>query len=312
MKSYEEMIQNILDARDAYDQKKQRQKQLARRYIPIVSSFCFVVLIGFGVWNRQEQIPAVHPDTTEPPTIPTDTSEPATQHSPEILSTTEKFIDTTENFYIPTETESAMTEQTDSPESESTSIVTVPESSIITETISLEPVPVETDWTEITVLLETEPFEAITEQTLTEPIQTTEHPIMTETTSSQKTDTPETTEIPDEETSTNPETSLSWEEMTINQQYNMAEFSEPVRWYMNTNRTISAEQTGEWLGSAYMDGYDSNSDTYYHCNTAVYAVQGFSEWEVIAVRFEECPDFFIYLDISLDKNKQKEILSALA
>lgn len=186
----------------------------------------------------------------------------------------------------------------------------------IPETSSLEIIePIEE-------LPESEAFQAITEpiptesEPITELIQATTQPLIIEPTISETTenpsDEPETTEIPDEEPPTNPETSLSWDEMTINQQYNMAEFGEPVRWYMNANRTISATQTGEWLGSAYMDGYDSSNDTYYHCNTAVYTVQGYSELEVIAVRFEEYPNFFIYLDISLDESKQKEILSTLA
>lgn len=321
MKSYEEMIQNILDARDIYDQKKQQQKVLARRYIPIVSSFCFSILIGFGVWNRLEQIPAIPPDTaSELPT--TTTAEP---------SQTESTIDTTEDVHIPNASDIISIFQETEPFSIDTASETSSESSIMTEFFTEPPETAEElpyfeipetssleiiEPTEELQLPESEPFQAITEPIPTELIQATTQPPLTEPTMSETTenpsDEPETTEIPDEEIPTNSETSLSWEDMTINQQYHMAEFGEPVQWYVNVDQTISAEKTGELLGSAYMDGYDSSSDTYYHCNTAVYTVQGYSKWEVIAVRFEEYPDFFIYLGISLDENRQKEILSALA
>lgn len=90
MKSYEEMIQDILDARDAYDLKKQRQRQLARRYIPIVSSFCFAILIGFGVWNRLEQIPTISPDTTSE--LPTTTTVEPSQTESTIAATEDAHI----------------------------------------------------------------------------------------------------------------------------------------------------------------------------------------------------------------------------
>lgn len=325
MKSYEEMIQNILDARDEYDQKKQQQKVIIRRYIPIVSSFCFAILIGFGVWNRLEQIPTIPPDTTSE--LPTTTTAEPLQTESTIAATEDAHILTeSDTMTIYPETEPIFVDTTSETPSESsimtesfTELLEITEESLyseIPETSSLEIIePIEE-------LPEPEPFQAITEpiptesEPITELIQATTQPLITEPTIPETTenpsDEPETTEIPDEETPTNPETSLSWEEMTINQQYNMAEFGEPVQWYVNADQTIPAEKTGELLGFAYMDGYDSDSDTYYHCNTTVYAVQGFSEWEVIAVRFEEYPDFFIYLDISLDENRQKEILSALA
>lgn len=325
MKSYEEMIQNILDARDEYDQKKQRQRVITRRYIPIVSSFCFAILIGFSVWNRMEQIPALPPDTASelPMTTIAEPSESTTAATEDIPIPTEtdtiqislcpfcEHGNNLETFETPSESSIMAESFTELPETtEEITYLEIPETSSLEIVEPTEEIP------------EPEPFQAITEPIPTEPepitelIQATTQPLITEPTMPETTenpsDEPETTEIPDEETSTNPETSLSWEDMTINQRYNMAEFGEPVQWYVNADQTIPAEKTGELLGSAYMDGYDSDSDTYYHCNTAVYAVQGFSEWEVIAVRFEEYPDFFIYLSISLDENRQKEILSALA
>lgn len=321
MKSYEEMIQNILDARDEYDQKKQQQKVIARRYIPIVSSFCFAILIGFSVWNRMEQIPALPPDTASelPTTTTAEPSKNTTATTEDIPIPTETdtmpIYSETEPIFVDTETPSEssimMESFTELPETtEESTYLEIPETSSLEIVEPTEEIP------------EPEPFQAITEpiptesEPITELIQATTQPLITEPTIPETTenpsDEPETTKIPDEETSTNPETSLSWEEMTINQQYHMAEFGSPVRWYVTADQTIPAEKTGELLGSAYMDGYDSDSDTYYHCNTTVYAVQEFSEWEVIAVRFEKYPDFFIYLDISLDENRQKEILSALA
>lgn len=104
------------------------------------------------------------------------------------------------------------------------------------------------------------------------------------------------TSVPDgdtQATGTNP-APLLWDDMTICQQFNMAELGTPPVCYLNTDREVPADAVGARIESVYMSGYDFASDTYYHCQADAYRLREISEKEMIAVQFEEDDRFYLY------------------
>jgi len=59
MKNYKQMAEAVFSARDAYLRKKQHQKQLVFRYVPVMASFSFAVLIGLHIWKEKEELPRI-------------------------------------------------------------------------------------------------------------------------------------------------------------------------------------------------------------------------------------------------------------
>lgn len=100
------------------------------------------------------------------------------------------------------------------------------------------------------------------------------------------------TSVPDEDPNTNPNP-LHWNEMTINQQYNMAEFGEPLAFYHTAEKEATADQIGDFICTAYMSGYDFYSDTYYHCDAEAYKIKN-DEGTVIAIKFDGDDKFYLY------------------
>ncbi|MBR1528274.1 MAG: hypothetical protein IJ642_03090 [Oscillospiraceae bacterium] len=151
MKNYKQMAEAVLSARDDY----LRKKQLAFRYVPVMASFSFAVLIGLHIWQEKEKLPEIQkipelvtesesaiisPTEAETEKITTAESLPeiiVTESSPESQLTE---IPETETNSAPAE--SMITEQTEtSPESEQeTEIIPV---IIRPETPSPEPEPVQ-------------------------------------------------------------------------------------------------------------------------------------------------------------------------
>lgn len=86
---------------------------------------------------------------------------------------------------------------------------------------------------------------------------------------------------------------LHWNEMTINQQYNMAEFGQPLVYYHTADKEVAADEVGDFICIAYMSGYDFYSDTYYHCDAEAYEVKS-DESAMIAIRFSSYDQFYQY------------------
>ncbi len=86
---------------------------------------------------------------------------------------------------------------------------------------------------------------------------------------------------------------LHWNEMTINQQFNMAEFGQPPAFYQTAEKEVAADQIGDFICMAYMSGYDFYSDTYYHCDAEAYEVKN-DESIMIAIKFSSYDQFYQY------------------
>lgn len=98
--------------------------------------------------------------------------------------------------------------------------------------------------------------------------------------------------VPDEEPY-NGSKPLHWDEMAINQQFNMAEFGQPLAFYQTAEKEVAADQIGDFICMAYMSGYDFYSDTYYHCDAEAYEVKN-DESIMIAIKFSSNDQFYQY------------------
>ena len=114
--------------------------------------------------------------------------------------------------------------------------------------------------------------------------------------------------IPDEGLSETPDNHvyLHWDEMTINQQYFMAEFGEPTLYYSTAEKEVPASDVGEYIGEAYMSGYDWYELIYYHCETEAYQIKGDDDGITIAIKFSDDEKYYLY---TLEVNNNEEQLT---
>ena len=89
---------------------------------------------------------------------------------------------------------------------------------------------------------------------------------------------------------------LHWEEMTADQQYNMAVFGDPLSFYMTAEREVPAGETDGFICTAYMSGYDIYNDKYYHCTADVYRIKDHPVQEMVAIRFEGSDIYYLYVN----------------
>lgn len=254
MKNYEEMAKCALDARDKYVKKKKRQQALMKRYAPAVLSICFAAAVGSGIWNHMN-------DHSEIPIKPV-TTETTAEKQTETAIYTEKSditITATETRTEPVTTEQKEeTQATGAPPNTAEPITATPSVTSVAPTTEL---PAES------------PAESITES-----------PAATD----------NRTEEPVDEAPSINRPPLHWEEMAVNQQYNMAEFGSPLSFYNTAEKEVSADKIGDYINMAYMSGYDYYTDTYYHCYADAYLINGYTDKELIAIKFEESNEYFVY------------------
>lgn len=279
MKNYEEMARCVLEARDEHNRKVKSRQAKIKKYAPVVSSFCFAVLLGFGVWHHLNDIPRI---PTQPNTIEdtTENTEPITESNTTGMAT-ERQTEQPTTGEQPTRNEStevptmnSETEHISETEGQTEQLIEKQQTEQITDTPSV---------------IITDPI--VTDPVISEP-EITDPPTESNTDAPAITETP-STDVPDEEPNKNPNP-LHWDEMTINQQYNMAEFGDPLQFYHTAEKEVSADLIGDFICMAYMSGYDFYSDTYYHCETRAYKVLGEAELEVIAIQFEEDDRYYLY------------------
>ncbi|MDE5862215.1 MAG: hypothetical protein K2H28_08495, partial [Ruminococcus sp.] len=275
MKNYEEMAKYVLEVRDEYVRKKKKRQAVIRKYAPVVFGFCIAVIVGLGTWQHMSEFPD----------IPTESYN--TEIITDITETTSSAVTTYEHTTVKTTvhhttatviTPAVTTEEiiiTDTPVYTTTQPAPETEISTSAELTVTEELPVITDTTIITEPVLTE--EIITDYVITEPVteEIITEPVITETvvTETVTTDMPQTS-IPDEvsEMPTTASGTLQWEEMPVNQQYNMAEFGTPLDFYMTVGQEVSADKIGDFISQAYMSGYDCYTDTYYHCYTDAFRI----------------------------------------
>lgn len=302
MKSYDEMTKCVLNARDEYVQKKKRQNEIIRKTASITSSFCFVVLLGIGMFNldkmpKSEQFINYREDTDtntcentkESDTSTTTNSENKSENVSENPVTSQNITSTANDIVIGSE-------HTDAEKTEDNTVAITQPDTTVSGTLTEKPTtPIVTDIGEaVTATSKVSTALPTTEQITTTKIEyTTDAPAEQTTTQNKPLD---------EDVDNN--TYLHWDEMTINQQYFLAEFGEPLVFYSTLEKEISASEVGEYICQAYMSGYDWYESVYYHCEAEVYKIKGDNAGNTIAIKFSNDDKYYLYYtDASNDKEE---------
>ena len=258
-KEYQEMTRCVLAARDAHLEKKRRQQRIILRCIPVMSCLCITVMLGFGFWMHFRNIPEIG----SVPTVAdiTTVSEQAAVRNAE-----------------------QTTARTEAGKASATAYTTA------------EPMP-DNPQEQISAsgITETAYSDATSEQTdiTPEPAK----PAETEPGTGQNSDarsgqTPVTTD--DRSGCADNHVYLQWNEMTVDQQYFMAEIGEPPVSYHTAERKVSADEVGAYIGQAYMSGYDWYEMIYYHCETKAYQIKGDDAGRTIAIQFPDDETYYLY------------------
>ncbi|MBR3446485.1 MAG: hypothetical protein IKH27_01590 [Oscillospiraceae bacterium] len=59
MKNDEQMYQSVLSRRDAYRTKKERQKRVFLRAVPVLACCCLAAVLGIGYWDHLKKLPEI-------------------------------------------------------------------------------------------------------------------------------------------------------------------------------------------------------------------------------------------------------------
>ena len=94
---------------------------------------------------------------------------------------------------------------------------------------------------------------------------------------------------------------LHWDEMNVNQKYFLAEFGEPLLSYSSAEKEVPVSETGDYMCTAFMTGYDWYELDYHYCETEVYKIKGNDECSKIAVKFSDDDKYYLYI-LQTDNN----------
>ena len=305
MKTYEEMAKYVLEVRDEHDKKRKHRIAAAKRVIPAAAGVCCAFIIGFGIfkgYNRPDTLP-VHDNIIESETTSAQvTTLPQTTKKSETILTTA--VTTTEK---------------------STSKTTVSESKATT---------VKTEVTSETSSKQTssaaERTTAVTSVTASTNAPTTTYTTVTtlETTTTaiggggglsgdSQHDFPGGTGgaggsggdgnggyagggyagggtggsgSSEEE---------RWSQLTINHRYYYAFIDGYEDVYVN-GYMISSDIVGSWIGDAEMESQTFIDGYIKKCSAEVYLINGYSDKEVVAIKFNGHDEYYLYCKINTD------------
>lgn len=281
MKSYDEMTKCVLNARDEYVQKKKRQNEIIRKTASITSSFCFVVLLGIGMFNldkmpKSEQFINYKENTD---TSTTTNSENKSENVYENPATSQNITSTANDIVIGSE-------HTDAEKTEDNTVAITQPDTTVSVTLTEKPTtPIVTDIVEaVTAISKVSTALPTTEQITTAKIEYTANAPAEQ--------TPTQSKPLDEDVDNH--TYLKWDEMTINQQYFIAEFGEPLITYSTLEKKASVNEIGEFICQAYMSGYDWYELIYYHCEAEAYKIKGDDAGNTIAIKFSDDDKYYLY------------------
>lgn len=321
MRSYEEMAQNVINAHDDYIRKKEIRKKKAIKSITAGAALCFSFAGVMFVWNQVNDLPKIPITVDEPDlSVALDSSIDSSENSSAGIqeSKTEQASGYTQNS-----SETTLSEGNSFTNSNSSVDVTESISSAILENLTTAISSVETtqnntatstdkqtkpsqpDTTNAPTTNPTNIEEKPTSQIIkpTEPSTTIKIPdAATGTTAEQIKPTNPTTETPAAEPTTKDERDectdnhvyLKWDEMTINQQYFLAEYGDPIITYSTLEKEVSASEIGEYICSAHMTGYDWYELNYHYCNADAYKIKGDDNMTSIAIKFSDDDNYYLY------------------
>ncbi len=308
MKTYEEMAKYVLEVRDEHDKKKKHRIAAAKRVIPAAAGAFCAFIIGFGIfkgYNRPDTLP-VHDNIIESETTSAqDTTLPQTTKKSEIILTT-----------AATSAE------------KSTSKTTVSESKVTT---------VKTEVTSVTSSNQTSAVTSSAAEHTTAAASSTASTTAPTTTYTTVT-TQETTttaiggggglsgdsqhDFPggmgggsaggdgnggyagggyagggtggsggtEEE---------RWSQLTINHRYYYAFIDGYEDVYVN-GYMIPSDIVGSWIGEAEMESQTFIDGYIKKCSAEVYSINGYSDNEVVAIKFKGHDEYYLYCKINTD------------
>lgn len=150
MKNDYEMYQSVLSKRNEHREKKERQKRIIIRTVPVFACFVLTAGLGLGYWNYSKNIPNIpsYPDIGDEVTTSSEVTTSLSTHinSAATISSTKTVITTTAHTTEKATTSAA--ETSTSTESTETTEANTTETTAVTET---EPPTQETTVTETTV-----------------------------------------------------------------------------------------------------------------------------------------------------------------
>ena len=79
----------------------------------------------------------------------------------------------------------------------------------------------------------------------------------------------------------------------------------------NGTYKLSHNVIGDFLSSVTMVGYDFYTNTYHNINATIYTIKNFSEKCLVAVKFEETTDFYVYINTSYRPDTLEEFIKDL-
>lgn len=267
-KGYKEMTKCVLEARDEHNRKVKIRQAKIKRYTPTALGLGFAAVLGFGFWGHMNKTPKIESIL---PMIEAPTEENSIMES--TTSSTHTSVQSTDNSF---------THQTTEQESKP---------------------------------MESSSKENVSGDYHTEPEKTTEHLQNSDSSSDANTfpkNTSETgtiatqqIETPTESLTTIDEDKscdcdvdnhvyLHWNEMMINQQYFMADFRESQLSYSTAEKEVPVSDVAEYIGEAFMSGYDWYEYIYYHCEADAYKIKGDDEANTIAIKFIDDEKYYLY------------------
>lgn len=259
-KGYKEMTRCVLAARDAHLEKKRRQQIFLMRCIPAMSGICAALILGLGFRAHVQKAPDIG---NIPPTaaVTTESGASAAQSAAQTTA-------------LPEAKPSAAPDPADRTE-------TIPQGSAEPAETGAEPLPVQSEV--IPAQTDPAPEPAKTDASAPAKVPASDLP-----------DDP--TVIPDEVPAKDPDLHnyLHWDEMTVDQQYFMAETGEPPVSYHTAEQEVPAGEIGESVGPAYMSGYDWYAQIYYHCEAKAYQIKGDDTGRTIAIQFPDNAVYYLY------------------
>ena len=136
MKNDYEMYQSVLSKRNEHREKKERQKRIIIRTVPVFACFVLTAGLGLGYWNYSKNIPNIpsYPDIGEEVTTSSEVTTSLSTHinSAATISSTKTFITTT--AHTTEKSTTSVTETSTSTESTETTVADMTETAAVTET----------------------------------------------------------------------------------------------------------------------------------------------------------------------------------
>ena len=100
-----------------------------------------------------------------------------------------------------------------------------------------------------------------------------------------------------------------WEEMPINQQYYLANYNEKS--YDSKNAKIPEDNIDQKIGTVILTGKDTYTEETHTINADVYSIKNISSECVIAIRFENTLEYYVYINAYYKPNTLGDLVEDL-